>query len=150
MSMPMPIAVTKFGLKIGNFSSPHPFEFDDGTILPACEPDRVKAGSLNVHEEETENENSSGKKWTDLTIEFKLSPSVAELLREAVELYETGMVDVVIVPLPVLTACKGDISNRCFVPRQSPEAWEASMGFIRTVRVKDRTTKVVWSDKFCK
>ena len=36
----MPVTTLKNGLVVGNFSSPHDFNFDTGEILKACDPER--------------------------------------------------------------------------------------------------------------
>ena len=36
----MPVTTLKNGLIVGNFSSPHEFNFDTGETLTACDPER--------------------------------------------------------------------------------------------------------------
>ena len=124
--MSMPIITLSNGLKVGNFSSPHPFNFEDGSILPACEPERSKAGSLKVEEVETE----GIKGTTDIDINFLLSESVEKMLDEVEELD----VDIVLVPFPVLGAI-----HKAGRP----------LGKCRVIRVKDRQTKDIHIDRFC-
>ena len=124
MSMPM-ITLTN-GLRIANFSSPHPFNFEDGSVLPACDPERVKRGSLDVTEEEF----CGIKSTIDIKITFSISESVAEMLEEA----QSSEADVVLVPFPVLNAMRDEGRN---------------LGKFRVVRIKDRQTKEVHIDRFC-
>ncbi len=43
---PAPAVRLKSGLVVANFSSPHVYNFDDGSVLGRCEPDRVEGGSV--------------------------------------------------------------------------------------------------------
>ena len=69
---PMPITTLTTGLRVGNFSSPHPFRFTDGSELPACSPERANGCMLNSHEVETDR-----GLWTDIDLEFTLSQEAA-------------------------------------------------------------------------
>jgi len=124
--MSMPIITLSNGLVIGNFSSPHPFNFEDGSVCPACDPDRVKAGSLECIESEI----PGIKGTTDIQIEWKLTEGVVKMLEEA----EASDADVVLVPFPVMTAIK---------------AAGRDIGKCRVIRVKDRQTKAIFVDRFC-
>ena len=39
-----PTAILSNGVGVANFSSPHPFNFTDGTVLDRCDSERVAAG----------------------------------------------------------------------------------------------------------
>jgi|APGre2960657404_1045060.scaffolds.fasta_scaffold150721_1 hypothetical protein len=121
-----PVVELKNGIRIANFSSPHPFKFDDGTILPACSPERAKALML----ESTEREIPRGR-WTDIELEFSLSDSVRQAVRE-LELRTD--IDIILVPFPVLEALE---KAECYTQK------------CRVVRVADRVNKTIYSDKFC-
>ena len=120
------------GIIVANFSSPHPFNFEDGNVLEACSPDRVAAGAL----ERTEQE----RPWGDrddivaVTPVFKLSDSVIDLLEE---LHQDTDIDVVLIPFPVLEALKEAHS----LNRYSKAG---------TICVKDRLTKAIYINKFCR
>jgi hypothetical protein len=115
----------KSGLRVGNFSSPHPFVFTTGEVLPGCSPETARELMLEAIETETHREG-----WVDIGLVFKLSDSVRKALISA----EAENVDVVIVPLPVLTAMKAEGMR---------------IGKMRTCRVADRVAKTIWPDKFC-
>lgn len=119
-------ATTKSGLRIANFSSPHSFTMDDGTILPACKEDRANALMLNATEATIARDG-----WTDIQLRFEITERLYQAVRE---LQLDDSVDIVLVPLPVLEAIKQ--ANR-------------PIGKCRVVRVKDRINKVIFSDKFC-
>lgn len=105
-----PAIILKNGIYIANFSSGHPFTFDDvregepGSVLPACEDDRVKALALNRCDVESEHRKPgrSVGKWFDVSVGFQLSDAVLEHLW----LLESSDVEIVLCPLPVITALK--------------------------------------------
>lgn len=115
------------GLRVANFSSPHAFTFEDGSVLEACAPERAKA--LMLESVETEVQNPGG--WVDISLEWKLSDEVSDAL---IELEQDDEVDIFLVPFPVMTALK--------------EAGR-DVGKARVIRVKDRVTKEIHIDRFC-
>lgn len=121
-----PVVVLKNGIRIANFSSPHQFIFDDGTVLPQCYPSRSNGLMLNSIEVATPNQS-----WIDITLRFELSNAVSAAINE-LELRED--IDIILVPFPVLEALK---------------AAGQAIGKCRVCRVADRVTKVLHSDKFC-
>lgn len=128
-----PTVTLSNGVVVANFSSPHPFTFVDGTVLPACEPEVARSLMLDAEEIET----PGVKGTTDLELTFKLSEAVYQSL---VEFMNADKVDIVLVPLPVLQAVKN-----------SDVAWkEVILDFIRCVRVADRVTKAIHIDRFCR
>jgi hypothetical protein len=127
--MNMPQTTLSNGIVVANFSSPHTFNFEDGSVIERCDSDRVKLGSLKATEVESE-----GIKGTiDINLKFELSESVEQLLNEA----EKSGVDIYIVPFPVLGAIKE--AGRL---KEFPKA--------RVIRVKNRETKEIFIDKFCR
>jgi len=119
------------GLRVVNFSSPHPFTFDTGDILPACHKEWVNKMSLDIEENETVKESLSGVEFTDV----KLSISVPKQVREVLyKLMHDDFIDIILVPFMVLSAMKDIpmITDKC-----------------RVIRVVDRVTKVIHSNKFC-
>lgn len=121
-----PIVVLKNGIRIANFSSPHSFTFDDGTVLPACSAERANSLMLNT----IENESFNGK-WTDVDLTFAMSQEVSD---EIARLEQSDEIDIILVPFPVLEAMK-----------------KRSLPIVkcRVCRVANRVTKVLHSDKFC-
>ena len=88
------------GLRIANFSSPHPFTFEDGTVLPACSPERAKALELDVQE------NPVGSSWPG-TVNIELTPTMTAVVAAELEKLENDEgVDVVLIPLMVMAAIK--------------------------------------------
>lgn len=125
-----PITNLLSGVRIANFSSPHPFTFDDGSYLEACSPERAKALMLEAVEEQAPN--PLGRGIIDIKLTFRMSAAVS---------FELGVleahseVDIVLVPLPVLQA-----------------AQESGFPFtkLRVCRVVDRVTKTISSTRFCR
>ena len=124
----MPTVTLSNGLVIGNFSSPHPFNFTTGEILAACSPERALMGALEAVEIEATN-----GRWTDIQLSFKLTPAV----REALDIAQQSAVDVVLVPLPVLQAVRAEPSGA------------ARWSKVRCIRCADRITKAIYPDRFC-
>ena len=119
------------GIVVANFSSPHPFSFIDGTVLPACSPERAKI--LMLEAIETPSENPYNPFITDIELQWKLSLPVQH---ELINIFATrGNIDVLLVPLPVMTAMK---------------AAGMKIHFARCIRMGDRITKASCIDKFCK
>lgn len=114
------------GLRVANFSSPHPFNFVDGTVLPACKEDRCRRLSAETREVETRN--PAG--FTDIQLSFELTD---EVVAELQALDNDPVIDVVLAPLPIVQAA-----------RQSGVGVKA-----RTVRMADRVTKQAHIDRFC-
>lgn len=130
----MPHVTLKNGLKVANFSSPHPFTFEDGTVLEACSPERARALMLIAEEIEMEQEG-----WTDIALSFKLSPEVKGALMVASRL---DYLDIVLVPLPVRKAIDEAVELDGFGAILRNDIF-------RTIRVKDRVTKEIYCDRFC-
>lgn len=132
---PPPSIILPNGTEILNFSSPHPFNFDTGEVLPACSAARSKALSLEAEETEF----PAGTHGIDIALRFKMSDAVREeLLRLAALVTEAPLV--VLVPFPVMQAIKAtwdlDVDQVCMTP-------------FRCVRSADRVTKVIYHNRFC-
>jgi len=125
--MTFPTVTLSNGLRVANFSSPHSFRFTDGSELPACSFEHSDRGKLDT--EEVEEPGIKGT--TDVKICWKMSDGARELHNEALH---TSDVDVFLVPLPFMTALKEE---------------GRPIGRFRVVRVADRNTKVIHTDRFC-
>ena len=137
-----PVVTLSNGLRVANFSSPHSFKFTDGTVLPACTATRAQTLMLEAEELTLKtyitqtNVSSNGMHVhvpiTDILLSWKMSDVVAEAL---VALQANADVDVVLVPLPVMTALK---------------EYGHEPGKARVIRVADRVTKEIHIDRFCR
>lgn len=123
-----PVVQLSNGLRVANFSSPHPFTFVTGETLGPCAPERAKALMLEAVEVETPGIKPG---IVDIALTFRLTPEVETAL-DALESDES--VDIIIVPLPVMTALK---------------AVGRDLGKARCIRSADRITKAIYADKFC-
>lgn len=118
------------GKRVANFSSPHAFAYEDGTILPAvsnCEAERLK---VTFHENIAEN--------GDVELSFSLSEAVWLEMNEWQSLWGCGIVDVVVVPLPMITAIRAEFGLD----------WLKCSPF-RAIRMENRIEKLVSITKQC-
>jgi hypothetical protein len=117
------------GKRVVNFSSPHPFEFVDGSILPAVSPEDAEKYKVTFIEEEV------GDKG-DISLSFSLSEEVIGRMVKLQKMWYDELVDVVFVPLPMLVAM-GDIGlNVINFP-------------FRAILIEDRIKKLISIDKQC-
>lgn len=128
------------GLRVANFSSPHPFHFEDGSVLEACAPDRVAAGALNREDEERPWGLWDRDDIIAVVPKFSLSEQVWSLL---VELEQDKSVDIVLIPFPVLEALRNakGIDGIPYLDMLSK---------VGTICVKDRQTKEIYINRFCR
>lgn len=122
------------GKKVANFSSPHEFKFEDGTVLPAHTPEWANHYRIEMWEHEMEDESG------DILLGFKLSEQVMELMEDWHKLYIYDEVDVVFCPLPMITAIKEHANFGLSYLSMSP---------FRAVRIPDRINKLVSIHKQC-
>lgn len=125
----MKIVTLSNGKRVGNFSSPHPFTFTDGNVLPAV--DEKKSILLSVSFLEFLHSNG------DVSLGFALPLPVWEEMRRWREMHDQGLVDVVFCPLPMITSLKEQYEYKL---KESP---------FRTVRIEDRINKLVSIEKQC-
>ncbi|OGM08836.1 hypothetical protein A2Z67_02405 [Candidatus Woesebacteria bacterium RBG_13_36_22] len=123
------------GLRVGNFSSPYAFEFEDGTILPAIDDITAKLGTLDRDDEIVQ----IGKIYSTIHPVFKLNNMIEFELDQWINVFLDDKVDIVIVPLPVLQAM------------QSDKGWKSSILSLpfRTIYIVDRIKKIISINKFC-
>ena len=142
--MTYPVIELSNGLRVGNFSSPHPFTFTDGSVLPACDNETATHGMLDATETPVivydKRSRNHVTKYQTIEIAFKLNSDVNKMIQWWIKLYEDELVDVVIVPLPVMTAIHRSMDGM--------GDWVITRPF-RTIRVANRITKEIYIDKFC-
>ena len=127
------------GLTVANFSSPHPFNFTTGKVLPACEKKWVKKMSLDIAENNLNTaytmmigrRKHNPVKISDIQIKVHVTQIVIDALDK---LNKDTNIDIVLVPFMLLQALKdgGWPHKKC-----------------RVIRVADRITKEIYPDKFC-
>lgn len=126
-----PIVELSNGKLVANFSSPHPFTFTDGNILPAkskIESERLK---VNFHEDTDTN--------GDVRLSFSLSNEVGYEIIYWLRLYAENKINVVFCPLPMITALKNK-NTMIDDLKKTP---------FRAVRMEDRMAKLVSIEKQC-
>ena len=122
------------GVSVVNFSSPHPFNFEDGSVLEACSKERVVLGTLDREDEESPFGIGRMVVVTAVRPVFK----VTELIMDELErLNSDPEIDVILTPVPVVDALRqqGDLSR---------------LYKVATVCVKDRISKEIFIDRFCR
>jgi hypothetical protein len=116
------------GKRVANFSSPHPFTFEDGSILPAVPDEYAEKLKVTFHEDLI---NDGG----DIVLDFSLSPDVWKEIRYWQHMYDNRIVDVVFCPLPMIRCLQDD-------ELKNDNAWLVNSPF-RSIRIKDRIKKLV-------
>lgn len=137
----MKITTLKNGLRVGNFSSPHDFKFDDGTILEAVSDTESQRLKVTFNETELNKSIVNGNTTLilkDIKLDFGLSDVVRDEMADWLIVQDRGDVDVVLIPLPMLTATESEYSINEII----------TMPF-RCIRIEDRTNKIISSRKFC-
>ena len=127
------IITLKNGTKVANFSSPHPYTFDDGTKLDKC--DMKEAGLFKVHFRERVVKDI--RDIAGIEMDFMLSKALMSRINMWEQLYNEKKVDIVLCSLPLVTALKKilDVKELMKMP-------------FRGIRTKDRTKKVKLTDRF--
>jgi len=141
MNTNCPVITLDNGITIANWSSPHPFTFTTGEVLPACEPDRAKEMSLKIKETKVPYSNMpdvlTGKAddvkilWNDIRMEVSIPDNV---YNDLMKLQNDESIDIILIPFMLLSAIHKARLNR---------------GKCRVIRVADRVTKEIYPDRFC-
>jgi hypothetical protein len=124
-------------LIVGNFSSPHPFTFDDGSVLDAVndyDSERLKV----IFNETVVQVIVGDKHHKTVSLDFSLTVDVLEEMEIWEKMWKHNDVDVVLCPLVMIQALKS-ISNVDLVADKTP---------FRAVRLKDRIKKLASIDTF--
>lgn len=132
----MTIITLTNGKKVGNFSSPHPFTFEDGSVLPAVSPE--EAERLKVDFIETDMSEYEAHKSGDIQLDFRINLEVRREMDKWYKLSRENKVDVVFCPLPMIQAIKYQYSMTYLV--LSP---------FRAIRLEDRIKKLASITKQC-
>ena len=131
----MTIITLSNGKKVGNFSSPHPFTFEDGSVLPAVSPEEAERLKIDFIETDLFD-------WAyrsgDIELNFNLTHEVREEMDKWYKIARNKEVDVVFCPLPMITAIKTQYSKTYL-----------TISPFRAVRMEDRIKKLVSINKQC-
>ena len=124
----------KCGLRVVNFSSPHDFTFTTGEILPEVDKELAKKLLLKVVELPVKQRQS---KFRTIKPDYSLTERVSDEIDLWMTFAAMKKLDVVIIPLPVMTALYKVWSEKDIV--KSP---------FRVIRVQDRITKEIHPQLF--
>ena len=122
-------------LIVGNFSSPHSFTFEDGSVLDAVndyDSERLKV----IFNETIIQERST---VMTVSLDFSLTADVLEEMDIWTKMWKHNDVDVVLCALPMIQALQKNIVNDDYHILDSP---------FRAVRLKDRIKKLASIDTF--
>lgn len=119
------------GKRVGNFSSPHPFIFTDGSVLAAVSNEEAERLKITFTEEEI---NDKG----DIKLSFSIPVEVMKELWVWLNYKNNDEIDVVFCPLPMIIALVDEFG----------EPWLIDSPF-RAIRMEDRILKLVSIDKQC-
>ena len=129
------------GIWVVNYSSPHPYNFHTGEILPACSDKVAIKDKLDSEHQKIHNP----KGWYDIDIKYILTKEQQLMLKRIVGI---GMVDIVLVPYPVMNCIKElkyNLNGNC----STTTTKNLIKDKIRVCKLDDRVTKVIRSDEFC-
>ncbi len=120
------------GKRVANFSSPHDFIYEDGNTLPAVSAEVSEHLKVIFNEYEL----TDG----DVMLNFTLSPQIIEEMQRYLAMWDNDEVDVVVCPLPMITAI-----------REHPDYGSGYLigSPFRSIRVEDRIKKLVSIHKQC-
>jgi len=135
------------GLKVGNFSSPHPFTFEDGSVIPAVNDIDSQRLKIDFNETIIENEMARGFDtdiFKTISLSFGLSDAVEEEMDKWYKLWQVRKVDIVLCCLPMIQGLLDNpenINNPFYGHNliNSP---------FRAIRMKDRIKKLISIDTF--
>jgi folylpolyglutamate synthase/dihydropteroate synthase len=127
------VTTLKNGTKVANFSSPHIFTFEDGSKLQKCDIREASLFKVNFREKVVKDI----RDIAGIEMDFILSKVLLSRMNMWEQLYNDEKVDIVFCSLPLLTAIKKivDVSELRKMP-------------FRGVRTKDRTKKLILTDRF--
>jgi len=118
------------GLTVINFSSPHVFKFDDGSVLPAC--DKGWSDRYSLDKSDISVKSACGR-FDVASVSFGMYKDTRNMLISACK-----SADIVIIPLPMLDI----VLDNGFRFDKCQNAY--------TCFLVDRVNKIVSSTKFCR
>jgi hypothetical protein len=131
------------GLIVGNFSSPHPFTFEDGSVIPAVNDNDSQRLKVNFIETVVENESAVGFDadiYKTISLDFELSTAVECEMERWYKLWQDRKVDIVLCCLPMIQALKS--------MENGIHEYNVINSPFRAVRMKDRIKKLISIDTF--
>ena len=176
-----PMVKLNDGLMVVNFSSPHNYVFDSGEVLNACSDHIAESIMLSqnhsgiAHIILNDNtvttiavpDNDTWKEyvhngwpdldiktiWLDVTIDYQMSETIT---KDILNLTELDIVDIILVPYPVMEALKKEADKVYSMNTVIDEGvlvddpWQRGLDKMRTCHLYDRVKKTIFHDRFCK
>jgi hypothetical protein len=130
------------GLRVANFSSPHPFNFVDGSVLPACDEERSKVLSMDRKDVETPWAGPLHLVRGGIVAVKPVFITTYVVMKALSDLQESWDVDLIMVPFPLLQALSANGHLDA-----AKDGWPAFTK-VGTVIMADRITKQAAIDKF--
>jgi len=125
------------GITIVNYSSPHPYTFHTGEILPACSDKVAQQDKLDSEHQKIHNP----KGWYDIVVKYILTEEQQFTIKRICRI---GFIDIVLVPYPIMGCIK-----ECNLGANVVQLKNLIKDKIRVCKLDDRVTKVIRSDEFC-
>ena len=129
-------------LLVGNFSSPHAFTFDDGSVLDAVSDYDSMRLKVNFNETVVDDKivrhHENSQYISTVTLDFTLSEEVCNEMDTWYKMFKHNDVDIVLCPLPMIQA----------LHKLDPTGKMVLEGPFRAVRMKDRIAKTVSCNTF--
>ena len=134
------------GLIVGNFSSPHPFTFEDGSVIPAVNDNASQRLKVNFIETVVENESAVGFDadiYETISLDFELTGAIECEMERWYKLWQDRKVDIVLCCLPMIQALKSLEDKKWGV-----HEYDVINSPFRAIRMKDRIKKLISIDTF--
>lgn len=139
------------GLLVGNFSSPHDFTFDDGTVLPRVsdyDSMRLKVNfNETVVDDKIVRQGNESSYISTVSLDFTLSQEVEWEMENWIKMWKHNDVDIVLCPLPMIQALQQTSDDlRLVIVKFCKSLLDSPF---RAVRMKDRIKKTASINTFC-
>lgn len=135
------------GLRVANFSSPHPFTFEDGSVIPAVNDIDSQRLKVDFIETVIPNEMAVGFDtdiYKTISLNFGLSDDVQEEMDKWHKLWQVRKVDIVLCCLPMIQGLSSNPEN-IHNPFYGHNLINSPF---RAIRMKDRIKKLISIDTF--
>ena len=176
-----PMVKLNDGLMVVNFSSPHNYVFDSGEVLKGCEDHIAESIMLSENHSGVAHiilndnnittisvpDNNTWREyidngwpdlnikhiWLDVIIDYQMSETIT---KDILNLTELDIVDIILVPYPVMEAWKKEADKVYSMNTVIDEGvliddpWQRGLDKMRTCHLYDRVKKTIFHDRFCK
>ena len=95
----------------------------------------------------------NNKMWLDVFINYQISDRIQD---DLVMLGEMDIIDIILVPYPLMNAWSQETRIHSDISKKMTNGvvefynnWEIALSKMRTCKLEDRVTKIIYSDQFC-